>query len=117
MLRGQSRARVNAGLRLAAVVNCARTGVVDQGSAAPAVAKAAAPAVGSGGGAGLAQGSVVRGCAWKTQGTVQGTDVAHDRGVGLWAMVAVQGLGSARQRNRLRARVTRRVRRTAKVEV
>ena len=25
----------------------------------------------------------------RAQGTVQGTDVAHDRGVGLWAVVAV----------------------------
>ena len=84
VLHGQSRARVKAGLRLAATVNCARTGVVDQGSVAPAVEQAAtAPAVGSGGGAGLAQGSAMRGCAGRTQGTVQGTDVAHDRGVGL----------------------------------
>ena len=44
VLQGKSRARVNVGLRLAAAVDCARTGVVDQGSAAPAM--------GSGGGVG-----------------------------------------------------------------
>ena len=37
---------------------------------------------------------------------MQGTDVAHDRGVGLWAVAAVQGLGSAMKRNRLRAVAT-----------
>ena len=44
VLQGQSRAWVNVGLRLAAAVECARTSVVDQGSAASAV--------GSGGDAG-----------------------------------------------------------------
>ena len=32
----------------------------------------------------------------RAQGMVQGNDVAHDRGVGLWAVAVVQGLGSAR---------------------
>ena len=47
---------------------------------------------------------------------MQGTDVAHDRGVGLWAMVAVQEVGSVRQRNRLKAQVTGQARRMAEVE-
>ena len=57
--QGQRRDRVNAGLRLAAAVNCFGMGVVDQGLAAPTVAQAAAQAaaalaVGSSGGSGLA---------------------------------------------------------------
>ena len=113
VLQGQSRARENGKRWQWTPV---RRGAVDQGSTVQTQGNAAL-VVGC---------SRLGGCVWsglwvtqargRAQGTVQGTDVAHDRGVGLWAVAIVQGLGSARQRNRLRARVTGRARCTAEVE-